>query len=103
MLVGACSNRPDLPPKTNAGRELSAAFLAGWVKNLGDALPDRLARLGRKLLGKPPQFLVLGGCGIQDLSRFHCGQRESIQYPFFGQEMGEEIDPRVGLVPLTLT
>jgi hypothetical protein len=30
-------------------------------------LPDRLARFRCKLLGKLPQLLVLGGCGVESL------------------------------------
>jgi hypothetical protein len=37
------------------------------VENLGDMLPDRLARFRCKLLGKLPQLLVLGGCGVESL------------------------------------
>src|SRR6266852_5008288 len=55
-------------------------------------LPDRLARFRRKLLGKLPQFLVLGGCGVENLVRLRRGQGEDIRHRLAAQEMGEEID-----------
>src|SRR5206468_11092088 len=69
--VGACSGL--IPagriPRTILGRELSAVLLAGLVENLGEALPDRLTRFRRKLLGKRPQFLVLVGGGVERFAR----------------------------------
>jgi len=50
------------------------------VENLGDVLSDRLARFRRKLLSKLPQFLVLGGCGVESLVRLRHGQSEDIRH-----------------------
>src|SRR5258708_5882089 len=74
-------------------------FLVGLVENLGDVLPDRLTRFRRKLLGKLPQFLVLGGCGVESLVRLRRGQGEDIRHrlPAPAQEMGEEIDRGGGI------
>jgi hypothetical protein len=67
------------------------------VENLGDALPDRLARLRRKLLGKLPQFLVLGGSGVESLAPLRRRQGQSIRHRLAAQEMGEEIDRGGGI------
>jgi hypothetical protein len=78
LLVAGLSNRPG-SLLTNPGRELSAAFLAGLVQNLGEVLLDRLARFRRELLGKPPQLLVLGGCGVEGLARLRHRQGDDIR------------------------
>jgi hypothetical protein len=54
MLVAELVLTGRSPSGANLGRALSAAFSVGLVENLGDALPDRFARLRRKLLGKLP-------------------------------------------------
>jgi len=85
----ACSNRPGRPLE----RTLDVCrFLIGLVENLGDVLPDRLARFRRNFLSKLPRLLVLGGRGLESLVRLRCGQGEDIRHRLAAQEMGEEID-----------
>src|SRR5216683_140747 len=91
---GDCSNRPGRPLERTLD---GCRFLIGWVENLGDVLPDRLARFRRNFLGKLPQFLVLGGYGLESLVRLRCGQGEDIRHRLAAQEMGEEIDRGGGI------
>ena len=56
---------------------MTAACLPGFVEDAGDAPSDRLARFRRELLGKFPQFLVLGGCGVEGLARLRRGQGDT--------------------------
>ena len=72
-------------------------FLIGLVENLGNVFPDRLARFRRNFLGELPQFLVLGGRGLESLVRLRCGQGEDIRHRLAAQEMGEEIDRGGGI------
>src|SRR5689334_2512796 len=71
-------------------------FLIGLLERLGDALPDGFAGFHRKLVGKLPQFPVLGRCVVETLARPRGGQGDHVAHRFATQEVREEIDRRSG-------
>jgi len=121
---GASSNRPD--PSSTLGVDLGASIalkrdgmrsrfliahdlfgkplrtfpdhaLAGFLKDLGDAFPHRLAGFHRKPLGQLPQLLVLRRDLVETLARLRGGQCDDVRDRLAGQQMGKEIDRSGGI------